>query len=271
MWRTLYAAIFGARTPRPVARVPPPRPLRKFDFPKDPPEAPAPSKPVARVVSAVTPPAFDPHGQPYQVLFNRAGRTERDLSELLGLAKGMLVDGVVTTEEATYLRAWCVNHPDAIDHWPANQIAARLTRCLADGQIDDAERLDLHDLLSALVGGTASLVLGYEAATTLPLDDPAPALSWAHHVYVFTGRFAYGTRASCEREVTSRGGTCEKTITKRTSVVVIGTFGSRDWKHSNYGGKIQKAVKLRDKGGAIRIVGEDHWATALGLPEEPPF
>jgi hypothetical protein len=121
-------------------------------------------------------PAYDPHGQPYNVLFNRAGRTERDLSELLGLAKGMLADGVITTDEATYLRTWCASHPDAVDHWPANRIYERLTHCFADGHIDDDERTDLRELLSALIGGTASMVLGYEAATALPLNDPVPTM-----------------------------------------------------------------------------------------------
>lgn len=225
---------------------------------------------------AAPPPApyLDPHGQPFNVQFNRAGRTERDLSELLGLAKAMLSDGEVNQAEATYLRAWGSNHPDALAQWPTNLIFARLHTYFADGHIDEAERLQLHELLSALVGGTASLVLGYEGASTLPLDVPPPLICWGpKDVYVFTGRFAYGTRAHCEREVTQRGGTCEKTITKRTGFVVIGTFGSRDWAHSSYGRKIQHAVRLREKGSKIRIVGEDHWANALtsSAPDPHPF
>lgn len=276
----LLRRIITAIAPTPTLdAVSSPATLGKFGFSRDDPPGSTTSVTSAATATIVLPaaaaPAFDPHGQPYNVLFNRAGRTERDLSELLGLAKGMLSDGVITADEATYLQSWCHNHADAVDHWPANQIGARLLRAFADGQIDDAERADLRDLLAALVGGTASMVLGYEAASTLPLDDPAPVCCWPAQVYVFTGRFAYGTRATCEREVISRGGTCEKTITRRTTFVVVGTFGSRDWKHSNYGGKIQKAVTLRDKGGALRIIGEDHWARALALTpeeeEEPPF
>jgi len=216
----------------------------------------------------------DPHGQPYNVLFNRAKRTERDLSEMLGLAKGMLSDGVVNADEASYLRDWGRNHPDALDQWPTNLIFSRLEQYFADGAIDDAERTQLHELLGSLVGGTASILLGYEGASTLPLDVPAPVICWgADTVYVFTGRFAYGTRGDCEREVTERGGKCEPNVTKRTTCFVIGAFGNTDWAHSSYGRKIQKAVKLRDAGGAIRIVGEDHWAHALGplTADDSPF
>jgi hypothetical protein len=64
--------------------------------------------------------------------------------------------------------------------------------------------------------------------------------------------------------VTERGGSCEGNVTRRTSFLVIGTFGSRDWQHSSYGAKIRRAVELRDSGFALRIVGEDHWAASLG-------
>ena len=58
---------------------------------------------------------LDPHGQPVSGLVNRKRRVERDLSELLGLAKGMLADGVVNDKEAEYLVKWGLNHPDGLD------------------------------------------------------------------------------------------------------------------------------------------------------------
>ena len=111
------------------------------------------------------------------MLFNRAPH-ERDLSEMLGLAKGMLCDNVFNADEARYLLDWGTNHPDALERWPLRLVFARLHQAFADGHIDDAERAYLQTLLSALVGGTASLLLGYEGATTLPLDDPAPLVCW---------------------------------------------------------------------------------------------
>lgn len=206
---------------------------------------------------------LDMHGQPLNPSLNRTRRTERDLSELLGVAKGMLADGVVNEAEAEYLARWGTNHPDALQHWPTNLIFTRLQQYFADGRIDEMERGELYEVLTCLVGGTASLLLGYEAATTLPLDVPPPAVVWPNETYVFTGRFAYGSRGVCERAVCDRGGSCERTITRRTGFLVIGTFGSEDWRHSAYGEKIQRAVELRSKGAAVRIIGEDHWASAL--------
>jgi hypothetical protein len=60
-----------------------------------------------------------------------------------------------------------------------------------------------------------------------------------------------------------RGGLCEANVTKRSTFLVIGTFGSRDWVHTAFGRKIDKAVSYRSAGTPLRIVAEDHWAGAL--------
>lgn len=213
---------------------------------------------------APRPQALDQHGQPCNPNLNLARRTERDLSELIGLVKGMLVDGVVSHSEATYLRAWGMNHPDALRRWPTQLIFSRLEQFFLDGRIDDDERSELQELLAGLIGGTASLLLGYEGGTTLPLCRPAPPIYFHDATYVFTGKFAYGTRHTCEDEVIQRGGICEKNPTQHSTFLVIGTFGSLDWIQSNYGRKIEKAVHLRASGTGLKIVGEDHWASALG-------
>ena len=212
------------------------------------------------------PPPLDDNGQPLNGFLNKKRRIERDISELLGLAKGMLSDGVVNDQEAQYLGAWGQNHPDALAQWPTMLIFTRLQQILDDGRLDDKERIELHELLSSLVGGTASLLLGYEGATTLPLDIPPPAVSYGPgEVFVFTGKFAYGPRYKCEEEVAGRRSTCEADVTRRTTFLVIGTFGSEDWVHTTYGRKIQRAVELRNSGWPIRIVGEEHWASTLSL------
>jgi NAD-dependent DNA ligase len=208
---------------------------------------------------------LDPHGQPLNPALNHARRRERDLSEMLGLAKGMLVDGVVTDTEARFLHDWGLRHQEAIGQWPLNLVFTRLHQHFVDGAIDEIERRELHNLLEQLIGGTASILLGFDGATTLPLDEPPPLVCYGpDEVFVFTGRFAYGPRKVCEQEVSARGSRCEPDVTRRTSFLVIGTFGSRDWIHSSYGRKIQRAVQLRDCGFALRIVGEDHWANSIG-------
>ena len=121
-----------------------------------------------------------------------------------------------------------------------NRLAERLQRIFTDGWVDDTERVELAEMLTSIVGGTAGVVLGEDAATQLPLDVPPPSFAWSGSVFVFTGKFAFGTRASCQCEADKRGGRCESNVTRRTRYLIIGTFGSRDWVHTSFGRKIQK-------------------------------
>jgi BRCT domain type II-containing protein len=118
-------------------------------------------------------------------------------------------------------------------------------------------------LLDQLVSGELSAVSDTDAATMLPLDQPPPVIEWIGMADVFTGQFAFGPRRDCEREVEKRGGRCAGNITTRTSFVVIGTFGSRDWVHTAFERKIEKAVSYREAGVPLRIVADDHWASTL--------
>lgn len=206
---------------------------------------------------------LDPHGQPFNVRFNRARRAERDISEFLGLAKGLLADGEVTEGEARLVAEWVLAHPVACEQWPMPQLIARLERAFRDQQVDEAERKELAEVLASIVGGTAGVILGEDAATELPVDSPPPQFAWRDAVFVFTGKFAYGTRADCQHHVAKLGAVCEKDVTMRTQYLVIGTFGSRDWVHTSFGRKIQKAVKYRDAGAPLVIAAEEHWVKCL--------
>lgn len=201
------------------------------------------------------------HGDPDPSI-NVEHRIRRDTSEMLGLAKGILFDGVVTEEEAMGLMNWADERPDFAMAWPGNVIYRRLRKIFDDGHASDEEREDLRALLEELVG-EGGTVGGETATTGLPLDDPVPIIELPDRVFAFTGRFAYGTRKACEEAVRRNGGWVEPRVTKRTDFLVIGTFASRDWLHTNYGRKIEKAVAYRDADGFLRIVSEEHWAGHL--------
>jgi hypothetical protein len=119
---------------------------------------------------------LDNDGQPVALGLNRHRRLERDISELLGLAKGILADGQVSDAETVLLEQWMRAHAEPVARWPCDQVAARLRIVLADGIIEHEERSDLAELLAQLVGGDAGIIDGDNATTALPLDRPPPAL-----------------------------------------------------------------------------------------------
>jgi hypothetical protein len=206
---------------------------------------------------------LDPDGQPADPRINFARRLDRGIHEMLGICRGVLADGVVVQREVSYLNDWINVNPELAVEWPVDVLARRLLKIFADGRVDDDERRDLAELLEGIVGGKLNVMAGEFAASTLPLDSPAPPLTFAGKTYVFTGKFALGPRRICEDITYQLGAHCASTVTKRTNFVVIGTFGSSHWAHTPFGRKIMRAVKQREATGVPKIVCEDHWAAHI--------
>ena len=171
----------------------------------------------------------------------------------------MFLDGVVTDEEAAGLYRWVKAHPDVVDGWPGNVLYRRLADIFDDGVVTDSERLDLAETLEGIAGGEIGY-LGEETPAVIPLNEPPPSLRLDRGLFVFSGRFAFGPRKECQRATVDLGGLTAPRITMKTDYLVIGTFVSRDWIHSSFGRKIEKAVQYRKKRGRPAIISEDHWA-----------
>lgn len=208
---------------------------------------------------------LDADGQPRPGV-NRYLRQDRSINELIGLARGVMADGALTVPEVDQLVRWLDANQDACAYFPANVLAQRLERILADRIIDGDEIAELEDVLRELMGESNGHVIGRNMATTLPLDTPPPAIEFPGRTFCLTGKFAFGPRKVCEAAVVQRGARAIGSVTRAVDYLVIGTVGSRDWIHSSFGRKIEEAVALRDAGRyatGIRIVGEDHWADWL--------
>ena len=200
-------------------------------------------------------------GVPAAALPGSRRGVEGDIAEMLGLAKGILADGVVTESEAVMLQRWMKEHPRVVAGWPGNVLSRRLRKILQDGVATAEECEDLGQLLRQLVSGQIAVVRG--GAIALPLDDPRPKVEVAARTFVLAGRFAFGPRPVCDEAIRQGGGRCEQTITERTDYFVIGTFGSRDWIRSDWGRDVATAVEYRRRFGRPHIIDEDHWATSL--------
>jgi NAD-dependent DNA ligase len=203
---------------------------------------------------------FDPDGQPLSLAWNSQRRIDAGIDELIGLIRGIVADAVVTESEAATLAAWVVKHHEIASDWPVNILVRRLNRIYADGRADDEERDDLKGLLVEIIGDNDDPLVTPSA--TLPLSKPAPDVIFDQNVFVFTGKFAYGPRRLCEAEVLARGGLIGSYVTLQTSYLIIGSVGSRDWIHSSWGRKVEKAAEYKDLC-PIAIVSEQHWASFL--------
>lgn len=206
---------------------------------------------------------LDKNGQPVNARFNARLRKDREVDELVGLCKGVIADGMINQQEAEFLLQWLELNREAQDAWPANVLFPRIRSMLQDRKLDDNEEKELLGILIGITGGNAGKLNVHSLSGDLPLDVPAPPVIVRECSFCFTGRFLLGSRSQCQEMVLQRGGLVADTITKELNFLVLGIVGSRDWAHSTFGRKIEKAVEYRTKTQRLAIISEEHFANSL--------
>lgn len=206
---------------------------------------------------------IDKDGQPYNSRFNASLRTDRDVDELIGLCKGVLADGAVNELEAKFLSDWLDRHRECADVWPANVLYSRITEVLRDGKIAADEERELLQVLMGLTGGDARQLNAAALTTNLPIDNPLPDIVFSGRSFCFTGKFITGPREVCATTVTQLGGVVADNVKKDLDYLVLGVIGSRDWAHTAFGRKIEKAVAYKGAGEGIHIIAEEHFVAAV--------
>jgi hypothetical protein len=97
-----------------------------------------------------------------------------------------------------------------------------------------------------------------------PFDTPMPRFAFGGNVFIFTGKFGFGSRDACRKAVTMRGGHApDQGVSREVDYLVIGTQGSPAWKRGIYGSKIEDALIARREHGSPAIVSEEHWLSIL--------
>lgn len=197
--------------------------------------------------------------------FNADRMDRRSADVLAGLAAGIAADGVVTIDEAKFLRQWIDTQLAHLDDPVINLLYQRISLMLQDGELDAEESAELLDTLRGFAGLSVSgtSTKAYSAPNPLPLNRPEPDIVCEGRVFVFTGTMAFGPRKECERLVRERGANIGAGVSRKIDYLVVGSIGNDQWLHSSYGTKILRAVELREGGMPIAIIGEDHWQRVL--------
>ncbi|MES2870727.1 MAG: BRCT domain-containing protein [Pseudomonadota bacterium] len=195
----------------------------------------------------------------------------RSADALVGLAAGIVSDGVVTLKEAIFLEEWIAKNLLHLEDPVVNILYRRLSNMLSDGILDVEESRELLAMLQNFSGlslgqGKAenkASETSFTAPNDLPFNMPTPEIIWQERLFVFTGVMAYGPRKDCQALIEERGGLIGGGINKKTHYLVVGSVGNDQWRHSSYGLKIMRAVELRESGSPVAIIGEHAWQEAL--------
>jgi len=204
----------------------------------------------------------DLHGQPLRLFrANAENNASKAIDQLSGICAGILADGVVNDAEVAFFSEWVRRFAPLELGWPFSDIVSRVERIFADGRCDESERRELQSVMEALCGYTSESEPAENYSTSLPLDEPLPTpVIFPDQKFVITGRFAYGTRRKVFAAIESLGGIpTDASPSLDTHYLIIGIFASKDWINTNFGRKIQAAVRLRSSGSGITIIPEQHW------------
>ena len=193
--------------------------------------------------------------------FSTSRLDDRQTSELIGIARGVLADGKLCDVEIEFLYKWLVANEQVSLNPVVSVLYKRVSEILSNGIVNEDERQELFDTLTQLTGN--DFVVGeILKATTLPLDDPAPDVTFLNKHFCFTGTFVFGSRRECEAAVESKGGSSGG-LAHKTDFLVIGEYATDSWQQSSFGRKIERAIDLKGEGFPVAIISEPHWRKFL--------
>jgi NAD-dependent DNA ligase len=188
----------------------------------------------------------------------------RSLGALLGIAQGVLCDGLLNDQEIIFLNEWLTENDAISATWPGDLIHARIKSILDDGIISEDERNYLTDTLQELIGGTREQLAERNHVTELAFDENHEIV-FENKVFCLTGKFVFAKRDVCEALIKSLGGNVSQNISSKVNYVVVGSLGSPEWKNGSFGDKIKEAANLRQSGLPIKILYESDWKMALSI------
>lgn len=196
--------------------------------------------------------------------FNRKSIDDRQIDTLIGISKGIIANNEVDQKEAEFLLTWLIQSKQNTESPIIANLLNKVEIMMSDNLLDKDESQELLAILRQF-SGEESQIGELAKATTLPIDQPTPAIEFQDKIFVLTGTFSYGTRKECEETIERLNGKTAKNITKNTDYMVIGSYVTDSWKHETFGRKIEKAIEYKNKGISIKIVTEDSWANAAKL------
>jgi NAD-dependent DNA ligase len=187
---------------------------------------------------------------------------KQSLGELLGIARGLLADNVLSNDEIHFLRDWLDEHNAVSSAFPGNVIHARIGQVLEDGVVTEEERSHLVETLNMLIEDRLEYLSEQIDLTELWFDQ-VETINFEGTRFCLTGNFVYGPFEVCKTAIEQRGGIIHSGVSLDTQLLVVGGLGVDEWRTGGLGVEIEKAMRLRASGEAAKIIPEDALASNL--------
>jgi DNA polymerase III epsilon subunit family exonuclease len=175
----------------------------------------------------------------------------KSLQQLQSLLLGIVDDNMLTELEVEALKKWIDDNEQLSGQFPYDPIKKEIKKALEDGILEKSELEDMLLLFKSFVNPSQD-------------TDSVSDISFKDKICVLTGDFKSGSKAEIEKNIVSKGGYVKSGVSKKTDFVIVGSFGSAEWKCGNYGTKIKKAKELQADGAKVQIISEDSYLEMIG-------
>jgi len=187
---------------------------------------------------------------------------KQSLGELLGIARGLLADSELRNDEIRFLRDWLNQREEVNSSFPGNVIYDRIEQVLEDGVVTEEERSHLVDTLNMLIEDRLEYLAEQVDLTELWFDQ-VEDIGFDRTRFCLTGTFVYGPAQACKAAIEKLGGIVDPGVTTQTQFLVVGGLGVDEWRSGGLGAEIEKAMRYRASGQAVKIIPEDALSARL--------
>lgn len=174
----------------------------------------------------------------------------KGLQNLKRMIESIMMDNKIELDEINELNEWLDSNTQLIGNYPFDKIYTIVKKVLEDGIISNEEYDELMKGFNDFINPIKE-----EKISGIP--------NFQDKIFCLTGTFNSGSKESIEKRIIEKGGICGKGVTTKTDYLIVGGSGSDAWKFGNYGGKVQKAMELKEKGKNIEIISEDEFLKNL--------
>jgi NAD-dependent DNA ligase len=193
---------------------------------------------------------------------------KQQVNLLMGKLAGVACDSRIYVPEAHMIVKTLKEFPHEVIDPRFQRFLKRLKAILADNIIDADEEAEISDWIRKFVGdcandtGIATAQASPNLGNSLPEDK---TINWEAQNCVVTGKFVTIPRTEVISHLERLGSTVQRNVTQGTTIVVVASELSRDWKYSHHGTKIEYALQLIESGSEIFFVYENQFEHLFGL------
>ena len=196
-------------------------------------------------------------------------KNTRDVQRLHGLLAGVVCDGTLSIDEAKALNTWMKEHDYLEDDVFFQEVYTSL-RPVRTKQ-DDLTDFDIQALFKQIKRYVDPDDHGTLRTKIETIDNPdffKGQLLIENALYCFTGTSSRFKKKDWKTLIENNGGKFIDDMTTTVNYLVICNKGNKAWAHVSYGRKFEEAKKWQQQGHDIKIITEDDFIQAIGLPIE---